>query len=128
MKVNAFEVASRYVYPSLRRRLVEHLREKGLKQTEIAELLHVTQSAVSRYLNMDRGALIDVSKFKDVDEDLKNLADEIAEFRPSEYDIHMRLIGIALKMLGKGYVCSFHAKIDPEVNPSECRVCIELFG
>ncbi|CAI1493948.1 Putative transcriptional regulator [Thermococcus nautili] len=128
MKVNAFEVASRYVYPSLRRRLVEHLRERGLKQTEIAELLHVTQSAVSRYLNMDRGALIDVSKFKDVDEDLKNLADEIVEFRPSEYDIHMRLIEIALKMLGKGYVCSFHAKIDPEVNPVECRVCIELFG
>ncbi|NJE55243.1 transcriptional regulator [Thermococcus sp. 21S9] len=128
MKVNAFEVASRYVYPSLRRRLVEHLRERGLKQTEIAELLHVTQSAVSRYLNMDRGALVDVSKFREIDEDLKNLADEIVEFRPSEYDIHMRLIGIALKMLGKGYVCSFHARIDPEVNPAECRVCIELFG
>ena len=128
MKVGAFEVASRYVYPALRRRLVEHLREKGLKQTEIAELLHVTQSAVSRYLNMDRGALIDVSKFREIDENLKNLADEIIKFRPSEYDIHLRLIDITLKMLGKGYVCSFHAKIDPEVNPSECRVCIELFG
>ena len=128
MKVSAFEVASRYVYPSLRRRLVEHLREKGLKQTEIAEFLHITQSAVSRYLKMDRGALIDVSKFREIDEDLKNLADEIAEFRPSEYDIHMRLIEIAVKMLGKGYVCSFHARIDPEVNPAECRACLELFG
>ncbi|WP_456423878.1 transcriptional regulator [Thermococcus sp.] len=128
MKVTAFEVASRYVYPSLRRRLVEHLREKGLRQREIAGLLHVTQSAVSRYLNMDRGALIDISKFRDIDRDLKRLADEIIEFRPSEYEIHTELIRIALKMLGKGYVCSFHASIDPGVNPAECRVCIELFS
>jgi len=128
MRVNAFEVASRYVYPSLRRRLVELLREKGLKQTEIAELLHLTQSAVSRYLNMDRGALIDVSKFEDIDESLRELADFILLSRPDEYTIHMKLVEIALKLLGKGYACSFHAKIDPEVNPSECRICISLFG
>lgn len=67
------EVASRYVYPSLRRRLVGGiLREKGLKQTEIASLLHITQSAVSRYLRMNRGgALIDVSSFPDVDSLIK---------------------------------------------------------
>ncbi|WP_297470512.1 helix-turn-helix domain-containing protein [Thermococcus sp.] len=128
MKVTAFEVASRYVYPSLRRRLVEHLRNMGLKQVEIAELLHVTQSAVSRYLNMDRGSMIDVSKFRDIDRELEELADEILEFRPGEYVIHRRLIEIALKMLGRGYVCAFHSRIDPEVNPAECRICIELFG
>ncbi|WP_297064396.1 helix-turn-helix domain-containing protein [Thermococcus sp.] len=128
MKVTAFEVASRYVYPSLRRRLVEHLRNKGLKQVEIAELLHVTQSAVSRYLNMDRGSMIDVSKFSDIDRELEELADEILESHPGEYVIHRRLIEIALKMLGRGYVCTFHSRIDPEVNPAECRICIELFG
>ena len=128
MKVTAFEVASRYVYPSLRRRLVEHLRNRGLKQVEIAELLHVTQSAVSRYLNMDRGSMIDVSKFRDIDRELEKLADEILESRPGEYVIHRRLIEIALKMLGRGYVCAFHSRIDPEVNPAECRICIELFG
>jgi len=128
MKVNAFDVASRYVYPSLRRRLVEHMRAMGLKQTEIAELIHLTQSAVSRYINMDRGALIDVSNFRDVDDAVEKLANEIVRSKPSEYEVHMRLISIALKMLGRGYVCSFHARVDPEVNPAECRVCIELFG
>lgn len=128
MKVSAFEVASRYVYPSLRRRLVEHLREKGLKQTEIARLLHITQSAVSRYLNMDRGALIDISQFPDIDAELRSFAEEIIEKKPGEYEIHRRLMEISVKMLGKGYVCSFHAKIDPEINPSECNVCLDLFG
>ncbi|NJE42316.1 transcriptional regulator [Thermococcus sp. GR6] len=128
MKTNAFEVASRYVYPSLRRRLVEILREKGLKQTQIAELLHITQSAVSRYLRMDRGGLIDVVQFQDIDEDLKNLAEEIIRKRPTEYEIHSRLVQISLEMLSKGYVCSFHSQIDSELSSAQCRVCLELFG
>ncbi|KUH33615.1 transcriptional regulator [Thermococcus celericrescens] len=128
MKTNAFEVASRYVYPSLRRRLVEILYENGLKQTKIAELLHITQSAVSRYLRMDRGALMDVSQFPDTDNELRSFADEIIKKKPSEYEIHRRLVEISVEMLGKGYVCQFHSKIDPEVNPAECNVCLELFG
>ena len=128
MKTNAFEVASRYIYPSLRRRLVEILRERGLKQTEIAGLLYITQSAVSRYLKMDRGALIDVSAFPDVDAEINALADRIFRDKPNEYEIHSELIRIAVRMLGRGYACSFHSKLDPEINPVECRVCIELFS
>ena len=128
MKTNAFEVASRYVYPSVRRRLVEILRERGLKQTEIAELLHVTQSAVSRYLKMERGALIDVSQFEDIDSMIRELADRVVGERPGEYEIHSELVRISLKLLGMGYACSFHASIDPELEPEKCRVCLELFG
>ena len=128
MKTNAFEVASRYIYPSLRRRLVEVLREKGLRQTEIAGLLHITQSAVSRYLRMDRGALIDLTSFPDVDGEVKELAERIIRERPDEYTVHTELVKLSLEFLGKGYACSFHSKIDPEINPTECRVCIELFG
>jgi predicted transcriptional regulator len=128
MKISPLEVASRYVYPSLRRRLVEILRERGLKQTEIAKLLHITQSAVSRYLRMNRGALIDVSSFSDVESLLEKTADWILREKPNEYVIQKRLMEIAIYMLGKGYVCSFHARIDPEIDPSECRICLELFG
>ena len=128
MKTNAFEVASRYVYPALRRRLVEHLRKRGLKQTEIAELLHITQSAVSRYLREERGRLIDVSSFQDIDLEVGKLAERIIAERPGEYEIHTELVRLSLEFLGKGYGCSFHAEIDPELDPKKCRVCIELFG
>ena len=128
MKTNAFEVASRYVYPSLRRRLVEHLREKGLKQTEIAGLLHITQSAVSRYLREERGRFIDVSSFPDIDREVRELAERIIAERPEEYEIHTELVRLSLEFLGKGYGCSFHAEIDPEIDPEKCRVCIEFFG
>ncbi|WP_175059900.1 transcriptional regulator [Thermococcus sp. 2319x1] len=128
MKTNAFEAVARYVYPSLRRRLVEILREKGLNQIQIANLLYITQSAVSRYLRMNRGALIEVEKFPDIDERLKGLAEMIIKEKPDEYYIHGELVKIAIEMLGKGYVCSFHSTVDPEIDPKLCRICIETFG
>ncbi|KPU62732.1 transcriptional regulator [Thermococcus sp. EP1] len=128
MKINAFEAAAKYVYPSLRRRLVEILYKKGLTQVQVAELLHITQSAVSRYIKMNRGALVEVEKFKDIDEELMELADRILKERPNEYYIHSELVKIALKMLGKGYVCSFHSKVDPEVDPAMCNICLDIFG
>ncbi len=128
MRTSAFEVASRYVYPALRGRLVKILRGKGLKQAEVAELLHITQPAVSRYLRKERGALVELSSFPDLEERLRSLANEIIEKRPDEYWIHARLVEITLYGLGRGYFCRFHALIDPELNPDECRVCLELFG
>ncbi|MCO6040727.1 transcriptional regulator [Thermococcus alcaliphilus] len=128
MKTNAFEAVAKYVYPSLRRRVVEILREKGLSQIQIAELLYITQSAVSRYLRMNRGALIEVEKFPDINEKLKRLAEIIMKEKPDEYYIHGELVKIAIEMLGKGYVCSFHSKVDPEIDPKLCRICIETFG
>ena len=128
MRTNAFEAVAKYVYPSLRRRLVEILREKGLNQMQVAKLLYITQSAVSRYLRMNRGALVDVEKFPDIDNKLKGLAETIVKEKPDEYYIHGELVKIAIEMLGKGYVCSFHSKVDPEIDPRVCKICIEIFG
>jgi predicted transcriptional regulator len=77
---------------------------------------------------MNRGALIDVSSFPDVDSLLKETAEWILQKQPNEYTIQKRLMEIAVYMLGKGYVCSFHSKIDPELDPKRCRICLELFG
>ncbi len=128
MKINAFEVAARYVYPAVRRRLVEILREKGLSQGRIAKLLHITQSAVSRYLSMRRGHLINVAKFRDIDTLLRNLANQIMTDEPDEYTIHKLLIKATLEVLARGYACSIHARVDPSIDPSKCGICTTLFA
>lgn len=46
----------RYVLPALRGALVTYMYvEKRMKQVDIAKLMGVSQSAVSRYVNMERG-------------------------------------------------------------------------
>jgi len=128
LKVNAFEVAARYVYPAVRRRVVEILREMGLSQREIARLLHVTQSAVSRYLSMERGKDLDLSRYSDIDSYLRRIAREIVSSSPDEYCIHALLVKATLVVLAKGYACSIHAEVDPSIDPRKCRVCTEILA
>ncbi len=62
------------VLPALRKVVAEKLYDRGYTQNEIAELLEITQPAVSQYLHSQRGYL---SKEIKSDEDLDNLASEI---------------------------------------------------
>lgn len=118
----------RYVFPSVRRRLVEILyRESGLSQEEVAKKTYLTQSAVSRYLRGGRGSYIDLSRFSDVDEMLKELAEELGGNGMDEYALQYRLAKIAFEALSKGYICSYHGRMDPDLNLGRCNICKDLF-
>ncbi len=128
MKISIPQLASKYVYPALRRRLVEILyREEKMSQMEIARLLGITQSAVSRYVEGTRGTYIDVSRYKDIEEELRILARKIAMKRIDIYGIQLELSRLTMVFLGKGYACFLHSKLDKNIDPSKCRTCIILF-
>ena len=128
MKITALEVASRYVYPSVRRRLVEILyKESKLTQVEVASILKLTQSAVSRYLQKNRGMFLEVEKFNSIDKEIKKLAWGIIEKKLNAYEIHSELTRITLLLLSKGYGCAFHHKIDEDIDIENCKTCIQLF-
>lgn len=125
---SVFELGYRYVYPSLRRELVELLYKfYDIDQVAIAEFLGLSQSAISKYLSMRRGSLISLSKFKDVREDIKVLAKKVINRELDKYGVQAELIRLSLKVLGKGYFCSYHKKLDKEINVGKCKICIILF-
>lgn len=128
MKINPLEIAYRYVLPSVRRRLIEIMyRDLGMNQVEIAGKLGITQSAVSKYVDGKRGTLIDLSKYADIDNELKELAKELTHHDVDEYYVQFRLVKIALAVLSKGYFCGYHVKLDDTVDPSKCGICEKLF-
>lgn len=124
---DAFEIGYRYLMPFLRAALVRALVEKGLSEVEVASTLMISQSAVSRYANMERGWVVDLSGKGDVMEKVRVLADRIAEESMDPFSIQLELTKIALYTLAKGYVCDFHEKIDPRIDPKRCNVCRILF-
>jgi len=127
--IPVLELASRYVVPSLLRMLAEELVEgRGLSRVEAARRLGVTPSAVTRYLKGERGALVDLSSRGDVRRAVRSLAERLASGSMSEYELQAELARIALYAMGRGYLCSFHSKLEPAVNPLECRVCSKLFS
>lgn len=52
------EIETFYVIPSLRRQLALYLRERGIKQKDIAELLGIDTAAISQYTSSKRGSRI----------------------------------------------------------------------
>ncbi len=63
------------VLPALRKTVADKLFDRGYTQTDIAELLDITQPAVSQYLKGSRGYLSKVIK---EDEELDRVSSEIA--------------------------------------------------
>jgi len=122
------KIISRYVYPSVRKRLVEILYfEKRLKQEIIAEKLFISQSTVSKYINGGRGKFLDVSRLPGVEKDLREFADKILTDRLSKEEIEYQLSTICFRAMGRGEICEFHDSIDGGVSPITCNLCQRLF-
>lgn len=127
--IEAVSILARYIYPSIKRRIVEILKTRyNLTQNEIANLLNLSQSLVSRYLNKNRGAYLDISKASDTDQEITELVNSIMKngyISPMELEYHITMI--SLRALGRGDICQFHKQIDPNRDPEKCDICRRLF-
>lgn len=71
------ELIVKYILPSVRASLVRKLAENGMSQSEIADILGLSQSAVSRYIRMERGSRDDIVKDREISRFVDQLAGEI---------------------------------------------------
>ena len=124
-----FKIISRYVYPSIRRRLVEILyNDYKLTQEEIARLMHITQSAVSRYVKGNRGSYLDIRMAPKTDAEVKKLAKMLIDKRKiDKKELEYELNLITFMAMGSGEICQFHSEIDGSVDPLTCKLCMKLF-
>lgn len=126
---SVFELGYRYLLPSLKRRLAEIMNnELKMSEVEIAKKLKITPSAVSRYLSRERGTTIEVSRFPDIDRELTTLAKDLIAQDLDWLTIETRLLKISLLVMSKKYLCEFHYKLQPVIDPVRCRVCPEVFS
>lgn len=129
MKITVFELAYRYVFPSVKKRLVEIMyREYGISQWRISRILGIDQSTVSRYLSGERGGLIDFSRYIDVDKNIQELASKIVREELDIYAVIYELVRLTLWIMSRGYICMYHKNLDPELDISRCNICLELFS
>ncbi|MBO3753639.1 MAG: helix-turn-helix domain-containing protein [Candidatus Brockarchaeota archaeon] len=123
-----FELTYRYVVPSVRRALAGKLVEKGMLRREAAELLGLSRSAVSRYLNSERGVLIKIAGLEDVMNLVEKLAENIIQEEMDEYRVQEEIAKIATYFMSKKYFCGTHKKINPTMDIVRCRICSSVFG
>ncbi|MEM0028989.1 MAG: transcriptional regulator [Ignisphaera sp.] len=124
---STYELASKYVVPAIKRRLVLELAKKGLMGVEIARKLGISQSLVTRYLSGERGSYINIDEYTDIVKLVEGLANRIIENHMSEYDVVRELDRIVMAFMVRKYLCKKHKEIEPSIDITKCNICPSLY-
>ncbi len=107
------EVEVWYILPALRKELAKELKKKGLTQTRIAELLHVTKAAITQYLNESRATTVDLSKIRS---QISESAKRIEQGRP----LIKELNNLLQQIRDTKMICEIHKKYYDIGDCDEC--------
>ncbi len=119
-----YEVIVKTALPAVRGLLAEKLTKKyGLKQKEIASLLHVTQAAVSYYLTKSRGKYVDHLRDTEINNMVDKLSETIIKEKPNPEELAKHINKIIIEVIRKGYLCDYHMLLEDIGEKEECKLC-----
>ena len=118
------EVAVRSLVPALRSAIARELTQTyELKQKDVAKLLGVTQTAVSKYTRHVRGTVLKIEEVKEVQPTIKEIVVSLANGHMSKYEFVTKLC-VACKIIRqKGLMCELCERSDPTIEVQQCFVC-----
>ena len=112
------EIEVWFIIPVIRAELAKAMIEKGSKQKEAADIMELTEAAVSNYIKGKRAK----SKIKfneKINKEIKKSALKLMENKTSLSTEMQRIIYIVKK---SGLVCSLHKAYNKSVNKN-CCIC-----
>ncbi|MBS3071304.1 helix-turn-helix domain-containing protein [Candidatus Pacearchaeota archaeon] len=119
-KVMPQEIEVWYLIPALRRELARiFLVKYGLNQKKAAEILGITESAISQYLNSKRGNEIKFAK-----NEVKQIEKGAEKIMKDEKSALKVVYNLCLLFRESKVICSIHKKHDKKI-PKDCDVCFE---
>lgn len=110
------EVEVFYILPALRKEFAISFKALGTSQTKIAQIMGVTDAAISQYLSDKRAT--DVSFTRDVKSQIKKAAGRIKEQAHFIYETQILLNDFLKSKL----TCKIHLKMNPNI-PRDCDTC-----
>jgi len=119
------EVAVKSLVPSLRSAIAKELTQAyGLKQNEVATLLGVTQTAVSKYMRHVRGTVIKIEDVEEVQPIISEIVVLLANGHLPRDELAGRFCRICEIVRRKRLMCELCKRADPSLNVQECFVCL----
>jgi hypothetical protein len=122
-----YEVIVKTALPAIRSMLAKDLTKRyNLKQKEIAELMHLTQAAVSYYLTRSRGKYMTYLQKTEVDDMIKDLSEKLYTEKLSPQELILEINKLIMYIMKKKYLCDYHVLIEPNTLDEECTLCDEM--
>jgi predicted transcriptional regulator len=119
------EIAVKSVVPAVKALIAKELVEKhDLKQDEVAEILGISQSAVSKYTRKVRGHVIKVDNIEEVGPLIGRMTGLLIN-GTYERGQFLRFFCQACMVIRKtSLMCQFCQKTDPYIKVEDCSFCL----
>jgi predicted transcriptional regulator len=119
------EFAVRLILPTARAFLAKELAHTyQLRQSEIASLLHVTQSAVSQYLRNKRGHTLPVEPSQRLTPIIADFAHGLITHSLTPRELVQRYCRVCHMIRAQKWLCARHKILDPTITEETCTICL----
>jgi hydroxymethylpyrimidine/phosphomethylpyrimidine kinase len=121
------EVAEKNFLSLLKLMLVKELIKKhGMSQTKVAEILGVTQPAISMHFKSEnRVGASELMKYRDIINDfIEKLAEGIAQNKANQMETMHEICGLCILFRRDGPICKIHKATVPSLGNELCSFCL----
>jgi predicted transcriptional regulator len=123
--ISPCEVAVKSVIPAVRALLAKELVEKhSMKQNQVAELLGLSQSAVSKYNRKVRGHVIKIEEIEEIRAPISHMISLLINRENRRTEFLELFCQTCIIIRQKGLMCQFCQKADPTIEIEKCNLCL----
>src|SRR4030066_516329 len=118
------EIAVKSVVPSIRAFIAIDLTQSyQMKQNDVANILGITQTAVSKYTRQVRGTVIKIGDSEEIRIMMQQITNQIADKKISRQDLVLKLCQICQIIRRNGFMCQLCKRSDPTIDIQTCQIC-----
>ena len=118
------EIAVKSVVPSIRAFIAIDLTQSyQMKQNDVANILGITQTAISKYTRHVRGTVIKIGDSEEIRNMMQQITSQIADKKISRQDLALRFCQICQITRRNGLMCQLCKRTDPTIDIQTCQIC-----
>ena len=118
------EVAVKSVVPAIRAVIARELIQSyKMKQNDVANLLGISQAAVSKYTRHVRGRVPKIEDVEEIRPIITKIVDSLANGRTSRYEPVPRFCAVCIMIRRKRLMCELCKRSDPYIDVEKCSIC-----
>lgn len=119
------EIAVKAVVPAIKATLAKELiGTYSLKQDQVAEILGISQPAVSKYTRQVRGYVIQIDDIEEIQLLINKMINLLVDGNVKRAEFLRLFCQTCTTVRKKGLMCQFCQKTDPKIKKEKCSFCI----
>jgi predicted transcriptional regulator len=95
-----------------------------MRQIDVAQLLGITQTAVSKYVGNVRGQALKIDQEEEIQSMMNKIASRIADRETSGPQLTLEFCSVCRAVRRNGQMCELCKRSDPEIRRTSCNACM----